>query len=102
MAKLVAIYKTPADPAAFDTYYYSTHLPIAKKIPGLRRYEVSTGMVATPRGPSGYHLVAELTFDSFPALQQALGSPEGLKAAADVPNFAQAGVELLVFDSKDV
>jgi len=102
MAKLVAMYKTPADAAAFDAYYFDRHLPLAKKIPGLRRYEVNHGPVGTPRGPAPYHLIAELTFDSFAALQHALGSPEGAAAAADVANFAQAGVELLIFDTKAV
>ena len=102
MAKLVALYKKPADAAAFNAYYFSTHVPIAKKISGLRRYEVSSGTVATPQGDSSYHLVAILTFDSMAAIQQALTSPEGQAAAGDLANFAQAGVELLVFDSKDV
>ncbi|MSQ71824.1 MAG: EthD family reductase [Betaproteobacteria bacterium] len=102
MAKLIALYKKPADAARFDAYYYSTHVPIAKKIPGLRRYEVSTGPVASPAGESAYHLVATLGFDSLSAIQQALGSPEGAAAAADLGNFAQAGVDLLFFDSKDI
>ncbi|HEV8518572.1 MAG TPA: EthD family reductase, partial [Burkholderiales bacterium] len=41
-------------------------------------------------------------FDSMAAIQQALASPEGIAAAADLPNFAQAGVDILIFDSKDV
>ena len=53
MAKLVALYKKPANVAAFDNYYYKTHLPIAKKVPGLRGYEVSTGVVGTPQGEDG-------------------------------------------------
>ncbi len=48
MAKVYAMYKRPADPAAFDRYYYATHVPIAKKIPGLRHYEVTSGHVTTP------------------------------------------------------
>ena len=51
MAKIVVMYKTPTDVAAFDKYYFETHVPIAKKIPGLKRYEVSQGPVATPAGP---------------------------------------------------
>ena len=47
MAKVVALYKRPADAAAFDSYYYSKHIPIAKKIPGLRRAEASVGPVST-------------------------------------------------------
>lgn len=102
MAKLVALYKMPADKAAFDSYYFSTHLPIAKKIPGLQAYEVNSSPVETPAGKSPFHLVALLTFDSLEALQQGLASPEGAAAAADLANFAQAGVDLLVFDTKAV
>jgi uncharacterized protein (TIGR02118 family) len=57
------MYKTPKDPAAFDAYYAGTHIPIAKKIPGLRRYEVSRGEVLSPAGASPYHLIATLNFD---------------------------------------
>ena len=102
MAKLIALYKKPADAAAFDAYYVSTHVPLAKKIPGLRRYEVSSGPVASPQGDSAYHLAAILEFDSLAAIQAGLGTPEGQATAGDLGNFAQAGVELLMFDSKDV
>ena len=102
MAKVIALYKKPADVAVFDAYYYSTHIPTAKKIPGLRSYEVSTGPVASPAGESAYHLVAILGFDSLAAVQTALGSPEGQATADDLANFAQAGVELLMFDTKAV
>ncbi len=102
MAKLIALYKKPADAAAFNSYYFSTHVPIAKKVPGLQRYEVSAGPVATPQGESPFHLAAVLSFDSMGALKQALGSPEGAAAAADLANFAGAGVDLLVFDSKAI
>lgn len=101
MAKLIALYKKPANPAAFDAYYFSTHIPLAKKISGLRRYEVSNGNVRTPQGDSPYHLVATLSFDSLEAIQQALESEQGRATAGDLGNFAQAGVELLIFDSKD-
>ena len=91
-----------ADPAAFDKHYFSKHVPLAKTIAGLRRYEVNAGPVGSPMGESPYHLAAILSFDSMAALQQALGSPQGQATAADLGNFAQAGVELLVFDSKEV
>ena len=102
MAKLIVLYRTPADPAAFDHYYFVTHIPIAKKIPGLLRYEVNAGPMASPGGPSPYHLIATLEFESTSALREGMGSAEGRAAAADVPNFAQAGVEMLMFDTKEV
>lgn len=102
MAKLIAIYKKPQDAAAFDQYYFTTHLPLAKTIPGLRSYEVSAGPVASGAGDSPYHLVATLGFDSMASIQQALGSAEGRATAGDLANFAQAGVDLLIFDDKVV
>jgi uncharacterized protein (TIGR02118 family) len=96
------MYRTPKDAAAFDRYYVDTHAPIAKKIPGLRRYEISQGPVATPAGASGFHLIATLHFDDMAALQKGLGSPQGQAAAGDLQNFATGGVDLYFFDNRDV
>ncbi len=101
MAKLVVLYKTPADPAAFDRHYFDTHVPIAKKIPGVLRYEVNGGPMVSPGGASPYHLIATIEFESMSTLQQGMRSAEGRAAAADVPNFAGAGVEMLMFDTKE-
>lgn len=102
MARLMAIYKTPKDPTAFDAYYFSTHVPLAKKIPGLGAYEVSKGPVLTPRGPAPVHLVANLHFASMAALQAGLASAEGKATASDLKNFADGGVDLYFFDDATV
>ena len=102
MAEVVVLYKTPKDPAAFDKHYAETHIPLAKKLPGLRKYQVSQGAVATPAGPSGLYLVAVLTFDSMAAIQAAFGSAEGRATAADVPNFASGGADIMFFDTNEV
>ena len=101
MAQLVVLYKTPTDAAAFDDYYAKTHIGLAKKIPGLRKYEISHGAVGGP-APTGIHLVATLTFDSLADIQSGLGSAEGQAAAADVGNFATGGADMLMFDTKEV
>jgi uncharacterized protein (TIGR02118 family) len=101
-ARLLVLYKNPADAAAFDAYYRDTHIPIAKKIPGLKHYEMNAGPVRGAGTKAQYHLVATLTFESMDAIQQALSSPEGGAAAGDLSNFAQAGVEMLMFETKDV
>ena len=102
MARLVVMYKTPRDSAAFDKHYSEKHIPLAKKIPGVRKYEISQGPVATPAGPSGIHLIATLSFDSMAAIQNAFGSAEGKAAAADVPKFATGGADIMFFDTKEV
>jgi uncharacterized protein (TIGR02118 family) len=102
MARLVVMYKTPKDPAAFDKYYFETHIRIAKKLPGLEKYEVSQGPVATPAGPSGLHLIATLHFEDVAAIQRAFASAEGRAAAADVQTFATGGVDMFLFDSREI
>lgn len=102
MARLVVLYKKPSDPAAFDAYYFGKHIPIAKKIPGLRRYDVSKGPVVTPQGPSQWHLIATLHFDSMADIAAAFVSPEGQVTAGDLANFAQAGVEMAMHEDMEV
>lgn len=102
MAKLMVIYKTPQDRAHFDSYYIQTHVPLAKKIPGLTRYEISDGAVNSPAGDSGVHLVAILTFENMEAVGRGFASPEGKVAAADVGKFATGGADMLIFDTKEV
>lgn len=101
MAQLLVLYNTPTDPAAFDRYYRETHIPIAKKIPGLKSYTINAGPVMGLAGTAPY-LVATLTFDTFGELTAALTSPEGQAAAADVPNFATGGVTLLALETEEV
>ncbi len=101
MARLVVMYKTPRDAAAFDKHYEEKHIPLAKKIPGVRKYEISKGAVATPAGPAPYHLIAILHFDDMAAVQKAFASPEGQAAVADVQTFATGGADIFMFENAD-
>ncbi|MNT91770.1 EthD protein [compost metagenome] len=79
-------------------------MPLAKKIPGLRKYEVSGGPIATPVGPSSIHRIGTLHFDDLAAIKKAFASPEGQAAAADRRLFApdDSGVQMFLFDDRDV
>ena len=102
MARVIAMYKAPTNVAAFDKYYFETHVPIAKRLPGLTKYEISRGPVSSPAGASAVHLVAILHFDDMAAIQKALVSAEGQATVADLQKFATAGVEILMFDQHEV
>jgi uncharacterized protein (TIGR02118 family) len=97
-ARLLALYGHPTDPAAFDRHYSSTHVPLAKKLPGLRSYTISRGAVGAPDGQAPYYLIGELDFDSVADIQAAFSSPEGAAAAADLGNFASGGVTLVWYE----
>ena len=87
MVKLVALYKKPSDVDAFETHYREIHSPLARKMPGLKKLEVSH-MTGSPGGDPKFHMMAELYFDSMNDMMAALGSEEGKAAAKDVMSFA--------------
>ena len=99
-AQLVVTYGAPSDAAAFDRYYFDTHVPLAMKIPGLRRYEVNDGPIATPDGPAPAYLVAMLHFDSMADIGAAFASPEGQATGADLGNFATGGASMVMFETR--
>ena len=102
MARVIVMYKTPKDASAFEQHYFQKHILLAKKIPGLGKYEVSQGPVLTPAGPSSFHLIATLHFDDVAAIQKAFASPEGQATVADVASFATGGVEMILFDGREI
>jgi uncharacterized protein (TIGR02118 family) len=95
MHVLTVCYGHPADPAAFDAYYTSTHVPLAEKIPGVTSFTYRH-CDSLDASPPPYYLLAELTFPSGEALHAGLSSPEGAAAGGDVPNFATGGVTMFV------
>ena len=95
MHQLIVLYRTPSDPAAFDTHYATVHTPMAAKLPGLKSFSVRRPQPAADGSPPDYHLVATLTFASGEALAQALTSPLGEQVQADLANFATAGAVVL-------
>ncbi|MBS4028848.1 MAG: EthD family reductase [Ignavibacteriales bacterium] len=87
MVKLIALYRKPADAAAFDEHYDKTHTPLVLQMPGLRKLEI-TRITGAPIGESKYYLVAEMYFDSVDAMNAANASPQGRATAKDLMNFA--------------
>jgi len=104
MARMVVIYRQPEDVNAFTKHYFEKHVPLAKQLPGLRKYELSHGPVTIVAGSPDVHLVATLHFDDVDAIKSAFASPQGRAAAADRHLYApdESGVEMLIFDSREI
>ena len=102
MAMIIAMYKTPTDPAAFDHYYFGPHVTLAKTVPGLKGYRITRGPIMAMAGAQPYYLIAVLTFESMEAVQAALASKEGQAVAADLANFATGGVEVFFSESEKI
>ncbi|GAA2031933.1 hypothetical protein GCM10009839_34980 [Catenulispora yoronensis] len=84
-ARFYFYYEQPTDPAAFDRHYRDVHIPLARRLPGLRSYTITDNAVAV-RGEAFFR-VAELCWDSMEDLQASFASPEGLACAQDVENL---------------
>lgn len=93
MHKLLVLYPTPVDPAAFDSYYRDTHLRLASKLPGMLAHRYSLQL----NGDDGYHAVFEADFADEQALGAAMSSAEGQAVQADVPNYASGGAVVLTY-----
>jgi uncharacterized protein (TIGR02118 family) len=104
MAKMVVIYSMPKDSTAFDRHYFDIHVPLAKKLAGLRKYQVSRGFIATPAGASDTYMIATLHFEDLAAIHKAFESPEGRACAQDRAVFAPADSDfrMYLFDEREV
>lgn len=102
MVRFLLLYNTPEDPAAFERHYRDVHIPLAKQLPGLRRYTIGRHAKLI-RGDEPYYLIAELEWDNMDALQKAFQSPQGQATAQDVANLASnAGVRSMVYEVEEV
>ena len=104
MARMVVVWRRPADTKAFDEHYFGTHVPLAKRLAGLRKYEVSSGPITALNGASpDTYFVTMLHFDSLDEIKRAFASPEGQACAHDrqllAPNDA---VQTFLFDDREV
>ena len=99
MVKLSVIYQgRPKDAAAFDSYYWSKHLPTVARWPRIRRIVLATG-----EPNEEIYQICDLYFDSMDDLQSALSSPERKISLDDTRNFPsfEGQVKRQVFEVKD-
>ena len=101
MHKLTVLYGHPQDPAAFDRYYYETHIPIAKKMQGLKGWTIGKCQQGADSEQAPYYMIVALYAESRAAIEAILASPEGQAAVNDVPNFATGGATFL-YDDEEV
>jgi uncharacterized protein (TIGR02118 family) len=74
---------------------------VAKKLPGLRRFEAARGVATTNGSEVPYQRVAEFTFDDVDALQAGRASDQRQAAANDISNVATGGVTIFIAEIDD-
>lgn len=84
--KLLILFHAPLPPD-FEQRWSEHFVPLAEKLPGLRRVVVSHTN-GGPAGPVDVYLLHELHFDSLEALKAAMLAPEGLAAGQALVKLA--------------
>ncbi|MDP6509940.1 MAG: EthD family reductase [Dehalococcoidia bacterium] len=90
MLNLVTLFslKPGTDIEGFERHYTEVHIPLASKLPGLKKY--TRGLVrASANRPSPYYRMAQLYFEDYDSLRRALASPQSQAAVNDTVFFSQ-------------
>jgi uncharacterized protein (TIGR02118 family) len=86
---MVVVYRRPdLTFAEFRRHLREVHAPLAKNLPGLRKYLQNHVSDDPRRKPPGWDAIVELYFDDWAAMEAAWDSPQGAASDADLPGFA--------------
>ncbi len=84
----------------FAKYLVETHAPLAKQMPGLRRYVVNV-VRRPPNKEPDYHGIVELWFDDVDSMKKAFASPQGQATQKDTEIFT-SGMTTLYIDEHTI
>jgi uncharacterized protein (TIGR02118 family) len=72
----------------FRRHLKEVHGPLARRLPGLRKYVQNYASDDAKREYPGWDAIVELYFDDYEVMERAWASPEGAASDADLPLFA--------------
>jgi uncharacterized protein (TIGR02118 family) len=99
-AKIIILFGKPTDPKAFDEQYWRDHVPLAKQMPGVKKYTINK-ITGAPRGEPAYYQMVELEFENMEALKKALDSPASRESARHAVKIATGGITFLYAEPKE-
>ncbi len=95
MWKITVLYGYPKNPDDFERYYEEKHGPIASKMSGVLRFELTKFSIGPDGSRPAFYRMAELYFASQEQMQASIASPEGQATVSDIANFATGGATVL-------
>jgi uncharacterized protein (TIGR02118 family) len=87
MIKLVVMYPWPKDPVQFKSHYVAKHFPLCRELPGVVGMHYAFEP-ETVQGSTKWFCIFEATYPDHDTLRASLASPQGIRAAADVPTYS--------------
>jgi uncharacterized protein (TIGR02118 family) len=86
---IVVLYRRPGlTRAEFRRHLVEVHAPLAKSLPGLKKYLQNHVCDDPKRKFPGWDAIVELYFENWEAMEAAWASPQGAASDADLPAFA--------------
>ena len=99
MVKVTVLYEQPQDVAAFETYYWETHVPkYGQQIPNVIKLEANKAF----GDDTPFYRSADLYFEDMPSFQASMGAPITQAAIADLDNFAKGRHKVLMTEVQPV
>src|SRR5712692_9311080 len=96
---MIVLFGKHLDTQLSEKHYLEDHVPVAKKMPGLKKYTVHK-VVGAPRGDPAYYQVVELEFENMDSLKNALNSQAGKDSGRHGVKIATGGITFLYAESK--
>ena len=100
MYRLTVLYGHPDDPEVFDRYYREKHIPLARKMKGLKGWTVGKGEAIASGEQAPCSMIVGIYTESREEMEAILQTPAGQATVADVPNFATGGATFMFDDEK--
>jgi uncharacterized protein (TIGR02118 family) len=86
---MIVLYRRPElTRAEFRRHLEEVHGPLAKNLPGVRKYAQNHVCDDPKRKAPGWEAIVELYFDDSAAMEAAWASPQGAASDADLAAFA--------------
>jgi uncharacterized protein (TIGR02118 family) len=94
--KLIVIYPTPTDVAAFEKLYTDEHVPMAvEKLEGKTKL-VASKVLGSPQGDPPFYRIAEVHFPSMEALQACAASEGGKETLGHAVKISSGGAPIFL------
>jgi uncharacterized protein (TIGR02118 family) len=102
-AKIVVLYPTPRDPAAFERVYRDEHSPMVnpQTFKGLTKFVASRITGTADGSPAPFARIAELHFPSLQALQAAAGSEPAKRAVQHAVSISTGGAPVFLIAEEE-
>ena len=89
MFQFTTIYYRVDDEKSLESFFSSTHLQLAEKLPGLVKSEVGR-VIGQPGGESRFHMAYSLYFATVESFYQSLSSEAGVQMMQALKPWAEA------------